>query len=80
VDCCEGASFVTTRDLGHAAGFEFVLGECERCRTTWMNVFCVATYATGYERVAPTDLEAIGQLADGPVLKAFMKRWAERWL
>ena len=39
-----------------------------------MNVFCVATGITGYERVTPSDVEAI-QLLDGRELKEFMRRW-----
>jgi hypothetical protein len=75
--CCEKPTWVPKRDLAHASGFEYLLGECGRCGAAWMNVFCVATSITGYERVTLTDVEAIRLIEDGPGLKAFMKRWAD---
>lgn len=40
-----------------------------------MNVFCVASGMTGYERVARSDVEAIQSIPDGPELKEFVRRW-----
>ena len=73
--CCKDSSWVLERDLGHAAGFEYLLGKCSRCGVPWMNVFCVATGITGYERVTPSDVEAIQAMPDGRELKEFMRRW-----
>lgn len=73
--CCKNPSWLPGQDLPHAEGFEYVLGKCSRCGTPWMNVFCVATGITGYERVTPDDVEAIRSIQDGPELKDFMRRW-----
>jgi hypothetical protein len=43
-----------------------------------MNVFCVATGITGYEPVAPADVEAIHSIRDMMQLKEFMRRWASK--
>jgi hypothetical protein len=75
--CCKDSSWVPGRDLASADGFEFVLGQCGHCRTPWMNVFCVATGITGYERVKPVDVEAIRAIVDGAELKQYMRRWGD---
>ena len=76
--CCEKSSWVPARDLGHAAGFEYILGRCDRCGSHWMNVFCVASGITGFERVSLPDVERIKSVPDGPELKAFMRNWGEK--
>lgn len=76
--CCKNPSWLPERDLAHAEGFEYLLGKCGRCGAHWMNVFCVATGITGYERVAPDDVEAIRFIQDGPELKDFMRRWGSK--
>ncbi len=73
--CCPESFWVAERDLGSAEGFEYLLGKCGHCRTPWMNVFCVATGITGYERVTPSDAAAIQAMPDGRELKEFMRRW-----
>lgn len=73
--CCEVSSWAPERDLGHAEGFEYLLGRCARCGTPWMNVFCVATGLSGYERVTPSDLARIKSTADALDLKEVMRRW-----
>ena len=72
--CCAASSWVPQRDLGSVEGFEYLLGRCGQCGTPWLNVFCVATGITGYERVTSSDVEAI-QVLDGRELKEFMRRW-----
>ncbi len=76
--CCKDSSWAHERDLGHAEGFEYLLGKCRRCGVPWMNVFCVATGITGYERATPSDVEAIQSIPDGPELKEFMRRWGNK--
>jgi hypothetical protein len=74
--CCKDSSWELERDLASAGGFEFVLGRCGHCGTSWMNVLCVATGVTGHEPVKPGDVEAIRAIADGsPELKQYMRRW-----
>lgn len=75
--CCKDSSWVAEQDLASADGFEFVLGQCGRCGAPWMNVFCVATGITGYERVKPSDVEAISAIVDGAELKNYMRRWVD---
>ncbi len=76
--CCKDSSWVLERDLGHAEGFEYLMGKCSRCGAPWMNVFCVASGITGYERMTPGDVEAIQSIQDGPDLKGFMRRWGNK--
>src|SRR5919201_6943338 len=76
--CCKNSSWVPERDLEHAAGFEYMLGKCGNGGTHWINVFCVASGVTGYERVMPSDVEAIRAIPDGPELRGFMRRWETR--
>jgi hypothetical protein len=45
-----------------------------------MNVFCVASGMTGYERVTPGDVEALRSIPNGPELKEFMRRWGDTHL
>ncbi len=78
LSCCEESSWVPERDLDHAAGFEYVLGKCRHCGMPWMSVFCVASGIGGYERVTPTDVEAINALRDAGERKEFMRGWAAR--
>ena len=78
--CCTDSSWVPQRDLGQAEGFEYLLGKCGHCGAPWLNVFCVATGITGYERVTPSDVEAIQSLPDGRGLKEFMRRWGSEKL
>lgn len=78
--CCKDASWALERELGHAEGFEYLIGKCSRCGAPWMNVFCVASGITGYERVIPVDVEAIQSIPDGPELQGFMRRWGNRSL
>jgi len=40
-----------------------------------MGVFCVASGISGYEPVAPEDVEAIRSIPDWPELKEFVRRW-----
>ena len=76
--CCNDSSWSLQRDLGQAEGFEYLLGKCARCGTPWVNVFCVATGISGYERMTLSDVEAIQCIEDGPKLKEFMRRWGNQ--
>lgn len=80
--CCLVARFlpswVPVRDLEHAGGFEYLLGECRWCGTPWMNVFCSASSVSGYERVTSGDVEVIHSIRDARELKEFMRRWGEK--
>jgi len=76
--CCKKPLWISELDLGHAGGFEFLLGKCRSCGTYWMNVFCVATSTTGYEPVTLSDVEHMQSLPDGPGVKAFMRDWGDR--
>jgi hypothetical protein len=40
-----------------------------------MNVFCVATGITGYERVTPDDLARIRSTKDATELKELLRQW-----
>jgi hypothetical protein len=68
---------VFERDLGHAEGFEYLIGRCRSCGAPWMSVFCVASGIAAYERVSPADVEAIRSLENGTALKDFMRRWGD---
>ena len=74
--CCQDPSWVLERDLGSAEGFEYLIGKCSCCGAPWMNVFCVASGITGYERVTPAEVEAFQSIRDGPELKSFLRRWS----
>lgn len=76
--CCQDSSWVFERDLGHAEGFEYLMGKCNRCGAPWMNVFCVASGITGYEPVTPADVATIQSIQDGPALQGFMRRWGDK--
>ena len=76
--CCKKPLWISELDLGHAAGFEYILGKCDRCGTYWMNVFCVATGITGYEPVSSSDIERMKSISDWLELKAFMRNWGEK--
>lgn len=43
-----------------------------------MNVFCVASGITGYERVTFGDVEEIQSIQDESELKGFMRRWGNK--
>ena len=43
-----------------------------------MNVFCVASSITGYERVTADDVTAIRSIQDVMQLKDFMRRWGDK--
>ena len=75
--CCKNSSWVSELDLGHAAGFKYMLGKCERCGACWMNVFCVASSITGFEPVSVADAERMKAIPAGPELKTFMRSWGE---
>lgn len=75
--CCKNSSWVPKLDLDHADGFEYMLGTCDRCGASWMNVFCVASGITGFEPVSVTDVERMKSIPAGPDLKAFMRSWGE---
>ena len=77
LSCCGDAVWVLERDLGQAAGFDYGLGRCGACGTPAMSVFCVATGISGFERVTPSDLDAIRAISGGPALKAFMRQWGD---
>lgn len=76
--CCEKPSWASQVDLGHAGGFEYMLGKCDRCGAHWMNVFCVATGTTGLEPVSMADVERMKSIPVGPELKAFMRSWGDK--
>jgi hypothetical protein len=76
--CCKDSSWELERDLGHADGFEYLLGKCRQCGTPWMNVFCVATGISGYEPVTAGDAERMNSIADGPELKEFVRDWGRK--
>ena len=78
--CCENSVWVSELDLGQAAGFEYMLGTCDRCGAYWMNVFCVASGITGFEPVGSTDVECMKAIPAGPEQKAFMRSWGEKSL
>lgn len=80
LSCCEDPAWVAERDLPHAGGFDYLLGRCSRCGAPWLNVFCVATGVTGYERVQQADVQAIQSIQDMVQLKDYMRRWASKHL
>jgi hypothetical protein len=43
-----------------------------------MNVFCIASSISGYERVTSADVEAIHSIQDARELKEFMRRWGDK--
>lgn len=75
--CCKKPAWVSELDLGHAGGFEYVLGKCGRCGAYSMNVFSVATETTGFETVSPSDVERMKSIPPGPERKALMRKWGE---
>lgn len=75
--CCKKSSWISELDLGHAGGFEYILGRCEGCGEYWMNVFCVASGITGFEAVSASDIERMRSSPAGPELKALMRKWGE---
>ena len=76
--CCKNPSWVRERDVGQAEGYDYLLGKCGHCGAPWMNVFCVATGITGWERVTPDDVETIQSIQDWRELKEFMRRWGRK--
>ena len=75
--CCTKPSWTRELDLGHAGGFEYVLGRCAACGAWSMNVFCVASSAAGFESVTPADVERMKSIPPGAERKALMRNWAE---
>ena len=75
--CCTDSSWVFERDLGHAEGFEYLIGKCSRCAAPWMSVFCVASGISAYEHVSAADAETIRSLENGTALKDFMRSWGD---
>jgi protein-S-isoprenylcysteine O-methyltransferase Ste14 len=78
--CCKRPSWSSEVDLGHAAGFEYILGKCDRCGRYWMNVFCVASGITGFEPVSLSDVEQMKSVQTWHELKALMRKWDEEHL
>lgn len=76
--CCKKPSWISELDLGHAGGFDFILGKCDRCGEYSMNVFCTASGITGFEPVSLTDRERMKSIPPGPELKALMRKWDEQ--
>ena len=76
--CCKKPSWISEVDLGHAGGFDYVLGKCDRCGAYIMNVFCVASGITGFEPVSLSDRERMKSIPLGPELKVFMRKWGEQ--
>ncbi len=76
--CCTKPAWIAELDLADAAGFDYLLGKCQRCGAYWMNVFCVATSRTGFEPVSLADVERMKSIAGGPELKEFMRSWGEK--
>lgn len=76
--CCKAPSWISELDLGHASGFEYILGKCDRCGAYSMNVFCVASGMSGYEPVSLSDVERMKSIPAGLELKAFMRDWGEK--
>ena len=75
--CCNKPSWISELDLGHAGGFEYVLGKCDACGAYWMNVFCVASAISGFETVRLSDVERMKSIPNGPELKALMRKWGD---
>jgi len=77
--CCGSPSWTPQLDLGQAAGFDYLLGTCDRCGAYSMNVFCVASGITGFEPVSASDAGRVQSLS-GSELKAFLRAWGEKYL
>ncbi len=77
LNCCASPSWIAARDLGAASGFDYLQGICATCGAAWMDVFCVATGISGYERISPADAAALAAIDDQD-LKSFMRDWGER--
>ncbi len=75
--CCKKPSWISELDLGHAGGFEYILGKCKACGAYRMNVFCVATGITGFETVSLSDIERMKSASNSPELKALMRKWGD---
>ena len=75
--CCATAKWVAERDLGHARGFEFDLGRCERCGTPWMYAYCVASSMGGYEPISREEAGKLKGLAQAE-LAAEVRAWGNR--
>jgi hypothetical protein len=80
LNCCRDAEWTLVLDLPSASGFEYVLGKCRACGTPWMNVFCVASSITGFERISPNDVEKILTTTDYAELKQFVRSWGDAHL
>ena len=76
-NCCKKPSWNSELDLGHAGGFEFILGKCDTCGEYRMNVFCVASGITAYEIVSASDIERMKSMAAGSELNGFMRKWSD---
>jgi hypothetical protein len=76
--CCKKPSWISELDLGHAGGFEYILGKCDGCGAYSMNVFCVASGITGFETVSLSDVERMKSTPAGPELKALMRNWGDK--
>ena len=75
--CCEDSVWALVLALPSASGFEYVLGKCETCGAPWMNVFCVASSITGFERISPDDVEKILSTTDSAELKQLLRGWGD---
>lgn len=74
--CCNNSNWDLDRmDLGHKDSFEFMLGRCRNCGTYWLNIFCVATNTTGYERISDDDVRIMLNIPWGPERNAFVYKW-----
>ena len=73
---CAEPPWISELDLGHAGGFEFMLGRCGACSAHWMHVFATPANAESYVPVASNDVERMRAAAQGPDRKALMSRWA----
>lgn len=75
--CCKKPLWISELDLGHAGGFEYILGKCKACGASRMNVFCVATGITGFEAVSLSDIERMKSTPAEPERKALMRKWGD---
>jgi hypothetical protein len=74
--CCNNSNWdLDQTDLGHKGSFEFMLGRCSNCGTYWLNVFCVATNTTGYERISDDDVRIMLNMPWGSERNAFVYKW-----
>jgi hypothetical protein len=78
LNCCKKPAWREERDLGSAAGFEYILGKCARCGAYRMSVFCVASSISGYEPVSEDDIGRMKSIESAPELKAFMRQWGDK--